>query len=328
VSPEERGKLVELIRRGSRPLEPRLPGEDERRLLNGLRGVAGEDPGPRRFRALLFDIYGTLFLSGSGDMGVLENGLCGEGSGGEILAPFAAPEDLPRLRGMFIAAVRDRHDELRDVGERPEVRVEEIWAELLGLSGEEAREFALRFELAVNPVYPMPGLERILLRLRKAGVPLGIVSNAQFFTPLLFPAFLGKDLGDLGFDPELTVFSFREGEAKPSPRLFEKAARALGKARTLGKARVSEERTSAGRGPDEDSLKQGGLEPGDVLFVGNDMLNDVWAARTAGFAAALYAGDGRSLRLRGEDPRCRDLRPDLVVESLDDVVAVMDIEER
>jgi len=58
------------------------------------------------------------------------------------------------------------------------------------------------------------------------------------------------------------------------------------------------------------------------------MLNDVWAARTAGFAAALYAGDGRSLRLRGEDPRCRDLRPDLVVESLDDVVAVMDIEER
>ncbi len=291
---DETEKLVGLIRGWSPPLQPEPPGEAAQKSLRLLAERMESSRGERRadYRAVLFDVYGTLFVSGSGDIGTVEDG-SGDGGRGEVLAPFAAPGDLPRLRAGFAAAVKERHAAARRVSARdipaPEIRVEEVWADVLGLrSVEAAREFALRFELAVNPVYPMPGLPETLARLRASGALLGIVSNAQFFTPLLFRAFLGGEPEALGFDPALLVYSFREGEAKPSPRLFEKAARGL-----------------ASRG----------VRPEEALFVGNDMLNDVWAAKTAGFAAALYAGDGRSLRLRGEDPRCASLVPDMILEN-------------
>ena len=39
-------------------------------------------------------------------------------------------------------------------------------------------------------------------------------------------------------------------------------------------------------------------------------------ADAVGFQTALFAGDRRSLRLRTEDRRCLDLRPDLVLTDL------------
>jgi putative hydrolase of the HAD superfamily len=129
----------------------------------------------------------------------------------------------------------------------------------------------------------------MLGRLASAGIPLGIVSNAQFFTPLLFNAFLGQSHEALGFLPSLCVYSFLEGIAKPSPLLFRKAAGAL--------AAV-------------------GIRAQETLYMGNDMLNDILTAKQAGFRTALFAGDGRSLRLREEDPRCAGLKPDYLIKSL------------
>ena len=54
----------------------------------------------------------------------------------------------------------------------------------------------------------------------------------------------------------------------------------------------------------------------DAIYVGNDMLNDVWAASQAGMQTAWFAGDARSCRRREDDPRCRSLRPDVVLTSL------------
>jgi putative hydrolase of the HAD superfamily len=53
------------------------------------------------------------------------------------------------------------------------------------------------------------------------------------------------------------------------------------------------------------------------------MLNDIYPARKAGFKTALFAGDQRSLRMRSDDPRCRDLTPDLVVTDLGQLIAVI-----
>jgi putative hydrolase of the HAD superfamily len=246
----------------------------------------------------LFDVYGTLFVSGSGDIGTLDSRLDEVSAESEsvrdILAPYADLKDIPHLKAGFSAAVKARHKELSETELKgtedfPEIRVEEIWAGLLALGPEQARDFSLRFELAVNPIYPMPGLEVLLHRLRDLGVPLGIVSNAQFFTPLLFEAFLGESLETLGFSERLCVYSYKEGRAKPSPGLFVKAAGELGRL---------------------------GLSPREALFLGNDMLNDVWAAGRAGLGTALFAGDRRSLRLREEDPRCEDVYPDYFVHNL------------
>jgi putative hydrolase of the HAD superfamily len=83
------------------------------------------------------------------------------------------------------------------------------------------------------------------------------------------------------------------GEAKPGPGLFARAAEVL-----------------AGRG----------IRPEQCLYVGNDMLKDVWAAGAAGFRTVLFAGDGRSLRLREGEKRVRGLRPSRIIRRLTELL--------
>ena len=125
---------------------------------------------------------------------------------------------------------------------------------------------------------------------------MGIISNAQFYTPWLFRWFLNEDPQGLGFDSDLIFYSYCYETAKPSATLFEMAA---------------------GR------LADRGIQPNAVLYLGNDMRNDIYPARNAGFQTALFAGDNRSLRLRAEDPRCRDLKPDLVVTDLGQLIQLI-----
>ena len=162
----------------------------------------------------------------------------------------------------------------------------ELWRRLLPGAGTAAVErAAVSYECRVNPVWPMPGAAAAVAALQ-ARVPVGIVSNAQFFTPLILAALLP----DLRIDPRLAVWSYAEREAKPSPRLFAAAA-----ARMAHHCRLS---------------------PREIVMVGNDMRNDLLGARSAGLRTALFAGDARSLRLRRDDPRCAAVHPDLVLTHL------------
>ena len=67
-----------------------------------------------------------------------------------------------------------------------------------------------------------------------------------------------------------------------------------------------------------------GIETSSVLYLGNDMLNDILPADRAGFQTALFAGDARSLRLRKDDPRCQGLAADLVITDLMQLVELLD----
>jgi putative hydrolase of the HAD superfamily len=80
----------------------------------------------------------------------------------------------------------------------------------------------------------------------------------------------GAGLDDLGFHPDLRVFSFEEGEGKPSLRLFE----------TLRESAVAL-----------------GIAASEIFYLGNDWKKDVLPARSVGFRTGLFAGDVRSLRL-------------------------------
>jgi putative hydrolase of the HAD superfamily len=151
-----------------------------------------------------------------------------------------------------------------------------------------ARSFALAFELIVNPVFPMPGLLNLVQQAREKCC-LGIISNAQFFTPMLLEKFLTASLEKSGFDPDLLIFSYQTNYAKPSEHLFRLAA---------------------------DRLEKRGISPSETLYLGNDMLNDILPAQKSGFKTALFAGDKRSLRLRQDDERCRDIVPDIVITGL------------
>lgn len=245
----------------------------------------------RRVKAILFDVYGTLVISGSGDLDfhALRNGqkrvLTGvQQRHGVDRTPEALMDALRR-------AIENAHDYLRREGsDYPEIDIIRIWQTLLGTGNlGRVKAFALEYEMVVNPVYPMPGLDELLSACRKQGLLMGIISNAQFYTPRLLEYLLGISLGLCGFDSQLIFFSYRLGSAKPSCLMFDMAA---------------------------DMLSRRGISPASVLYVGNDMRNDILPAKTVGFRTALFAGDRRSLRRRADDVRCRHLVPDMIVTDL------------
>ena len=211
-------------------------------------------------RAVLFDIYGTLLSSAAGEL---------------------HPD--PALRDLIARAHATSPHPF------PEIDIREIHAALHPeLAPEEIEALAIDHERKANPVTPMPGAAETLRYLAAKGIPLGLISNAQFYTVPILEEALGATLTELGIDPEFCCFSYLERRAKPDPFLFEIL---------------------------RDKLARRGISASDVLYIGNDVRNDIDPARATGFRTALFAGDPSSLRLRsrslktsGADQVIRDLR--------------------
>lgn len=294
-------RYVDVIQRHARPLEPIATGAQP--VLPLLHGV----------RAVLFDVYGTLIISGSGDVGTIA------AAPGDAFSSACEALGLrltvvgEEAASAFVETIHAAHEEARRRGiEYPEVDIVAVWETTLGklerlkqidgdVAGVDPRRLALEYEMRVNPVWPMPGAKETLSKLKAARLTLGIISNAQFFTPLLFPALLQRSIEDTGFDPALCVYSYIHGQAKPGTFLFEQARR---------------------------SLASRDVAPGEILYIGNDMLNDVSPAREIGFRTALFAGDKRSLRMRADDRRVAGARPDLVVTELGQLAGALGLDEQ
>lgn len=258
--------------------------------------------------AVLFDVYGTLLVSGSGDIGV---GATAEDRAAAMRGALHAvcgaettvtEQSARHLVERFLREISDCHERQRSEGiEYPEVDVMQLWRAVVPASeAPSVANFcwddrhlcllAIEYELRVNPVWPMPAAVSTLRQLRSAGLRVGIISNAQFFTPLMWQATAEVTFEEAGVDPALQYFSYRFGQAKPGVFLYEQAA---------------------------SQLRKEGVESQHVLYVGNDLRNDVAPAAHVGFRTALFAGDKRSLRLRTEDPTVADVQPDWIVDSLD-----------
>lgn len=271
-------------------------------------------------KAVVFDIYGTLLISASGD--VDEASMLTS----SIKKALHAAEAVPRVNGnnaeevywkilqMHTSGIKEEQERLRNSDRPyPEVDILEVCRKTLakaredGLilynNGIDCKKVVFMFELLSNPVAAMPGLGKTIYSLHEQGVPLGIVSNAQFYTPSILNYFLNgtfKTNSDVPpFDPEISVFSYRELRGKPDPRLFNLLVPVLD--------------------------KKYGLQPQQVLYVGNDMLKDVYAAARVGFKTALFAGDKRSLRLRDDDERVKNLEADFIVTRLEQLLEVVNI---
>jgi putative hydrolase of the HAD superfamily len=286
-----------VIQSQCQSLAPKPTGVDAR--LSKLDGI----------RAVLFDVYGTLFISASGEVGTATD----EGRATALSQAFAAVGlalhgDLQYGVRCWLDAIHDSHAQSKSNGvEYPEVNIVAIWTQCLqrlaaeklldgSVEDVDPRELAVQYEVRTNPTWPMPGLPSCLQELGQRDVLLGIISNAQFFTLELFPALLGKTLDELEFRDDLQFYSYRYLRAKPGLPLYQMAA---------------------------DAISARGLRPRDVLYIGNDMLNDVWGANRVGFRTALFAGDARSLRWRDGDARVAGLRPDLIVTNLEQVTSCL-----
>ncbi|MDZ7774761.1 MAG: HAD hydrolase-like protein [Bacteroidales bacterium] len=142
----------------------------------------------------------------------------------------------------------------------------------------------LTFELLSNQVYPMPGMADIIATFQH-NIPLGIVSNAQFYTPLIMNHYLKNEPSEEAippFDPDLTVFSFKLGKGKPDSYLYKSII------------------------PNLKNKNTGWNQ--EALFIGNDMLNDVYAANKAGFKTALFAGDKMFAKVEERQDRFPEAR--------------------
>ncbi len=250
----------------------------------------------RPYQAILFDVYGTLMISAAGDIGVDGNAVPQDDQLRQLLRRYAIDFTPAGLKRALRSAIEASHTAFRQDGiDYPEVDILSIWQTVLGAHHTPwIANLALEYELLVNPVGAMPGADRLVAALNAAGITMGLISNAQFYTPFVLEGLLGRSLSQCGFDRDLLFYSWVAGHAKPSAVMFERARSALEKM---------------------------AIPLPSVLYVGNDMRNDILPAASVGFETALFAGDQRSLRLREADRRCRTVAPDLVITDLRQLMA-------
>ena len=216
------------------------------------------------YRAVVFDIYGTLLIAAGG--GVRPDPAA-DPALRRVLESFGhQPPDSPSTE---LHAAILRHHAAAGIP-FPEIDLRVLWREVLALEpGTDTTELVTAIEAAWHPVRPMPGASQAVQRLARAGISLGLLSNAQCNT---LPS-LGA-VADL-FAPELTLLSYQHGIAKPAPELFQILTDRL-----------------AGRG----------ITPAETLFIGNDPSQDILPAAAAGFLTALFTGHPDSLRPGGSAP--------------------------
>lgn len=264
-------------------------------------------------KAVIFDIYGTLLISASGDImqdsydaSMFSRALASAGY--FIKVPESA---LMAIHPLFERQVLDGKKQARDHGTPfPELDLVEIWGKTLAQAQKKGliaipdeadpRLYTILFELSSNQVWPMPKMNETLAKLKQKGYPLGIVSNAQFYTPIIMNYFLDGQLKESewidGFERDLSVFSYKLLKGKPDPSVF---------AGLIA------------------PLKRRGLAPKQVLYVGNDMLKDMYAAAQHGFKTCFFAGDRRAYRLRQNHPEASAMRPDFTITALDQLNEIL-----
>jgi putative hydrolase of the HAD superfamily len=289
LTPVLRQQILTEIRRKSYHLAP-IP-TDATAEINELAGI----------RCVAFDVYGTLLVSTAGEIGTAVDSPQESGPFAVVANALGlSREHAPTVAETFHERIAAHHERGRKRGiSHPEVDICTIWREVMAhidVHNPIYPEFAaITYELAANPVWPMPGAGTLLSSLAEGEIRIALVSNAQFYTPLILEELLGEFRTGLTIKPR--VWSYEIGEAKPSPYPFVSL--------------VSQ-------------LSAEGISPGETLYVGNDMLNDIVAAQDQGLRAALFAGDARSVRFRTGLPQVEGRVPDAIVTDLRQLARVIE----
>jgi len=293
----DRDQLLDRIRKLTHPLSPIAIDHDT--IVKPLYGI----------KCVAFDFYGTMFMSGVGDIGIDEDQqadsssiflqslretnlkICDDEAGERAMALFK------EIIGNYISAAQ--HNGV----DYPEPEIREIWREILTklldehyikgpLSQETATHLGIEFEFRINNIWPMPNLESTLQSLLALDMELGIISNSQFYTPYAFEATMNQSLESIGFNPNLLIWSFQVGRKKPSPHFYELFVHA-----------ASHE----------------GLKPEQVLYIGNDIQKDIRPAKSLKMKTALFVGDQRSIRHERNQLTKPEYRPDLIIDNLQQI---------
>ncbi|MBI2437728.1 MAG: HAD family hydrolase [Lentisphaerae bacterium] len=290
------------------------------RALNRLRRSAPARLRPRsqaleQVRVVLCDVYGTM-LDSAADPLRNSPGRTVRRRMKSVLAQAGLTPRCPRAPALILNVWQQRLQQAQRLSrargiEYPEVDIRRVWGKALRLGVQkgwikgriDARviaRIALEFEGVQNPVALMPGVKAALEQLRRRGIRLGIVSNAQFYTPWILQVLLGKSLSKAGFDRQLCVWSYRLGRAKPSEYLLKLALKRI--------------------------RQKYGLTPRQVLVIGNAWHNDIAPAQRCGCRTALMAASARAFRY--PPGMAQDRQPDLLLTGWSQLSAARSVARR
>lgn len=201
--------------------------------------------------------------------------------------PEADPEKT--LYDLYHGLIALSHEKsVKDDVEFPEVKIEDVWGLILLMfkrRGYDPKEFLpenpsdlARYCAFCYNFYSLgrglyPNVVDTLATLKKTNIVLGILSNAQFYTPMDLTLFVREQSGGVLddynelFNPDLTFYSYEYGVAKPNVLLFRKLY---------------------------ETLYEYHILPEQTVFAGNDLVLDIEPAAKAGMRTALFTGDKSS----------------------------------
>jgi Predicted hydrolase (HAD superfamily) len=277
----------------------------------------------RDVQVFIFDVYGTLFnywkpefgLETTKSQALLEafrKTISYFGMGPYLLEMDPGTPAEKTLWDLYHGLITIKQNLLIEKEiEFPEIKIEDVWTAILLMLKRHGYAFTQKdlgseTQLAQCMAYYYnfnafnrglyPGVSDALRALKKKNMRCGIVSNAQFYTPMDLTLFLRDqtddaivDQGEL-FDPDLVFYSFEYSVAKPSTVLFRKLFDALYEYQVL---------------------------PSQTVFVGNDLAADIKPAKEAGMKTALFTGDDQSAFTHGLE---QSIIPDISFTTWDNLV--------
>jgi len=284
--------------------------ESERRAyprrLNPLRHDSAHDT-LKGVRAVIVDVYGTMvnyWRPGFEERDTREALLVEAFSGvvdrfgmGETLSAMN-PADPPAktlcdfYNGLLVI---NRQKSAANGTALPEVRVDEVWSVISlmlkrngyatnvhapwpGDATGFARCLAYTYNFLSMGRELYPGVSDALKKLKGNNIALGILSDAQFYTPIDLTLMLREQSGGVIvdynelFDTDLTFMSYEYGFVKPSEVLYRRLF---------------------------DALYEYQITPDQTVVVGNDLVTDIAPAAALGMKTALFCGD--DLMVFGKD---------------------------
>ncbi len=250
-------------------------------------------------RAIICDVYGTLIDYWKEDFSVPERKEAAFMRVFKCVAErfrmtdtliAANPNEAPEktLHDFYHGIVALYHERAAEKGVLfPHIAVEKIWETVILLlmrrgyapplsEGENERDFSRKaawfynFFVLGRRLYP--GVVDTVVGLKKNNITAGILSNAQFYTPIDLTLMIrdqskGKfdDFTEL-FEPDLTFFSYEYNAAKADRLLFRRLY---------------------------DTLYEYHILPRQTVFIGNDLSTEIAPAQEAGMKTALFTGDSQ-----------------------------------
>lgn len=277
----------------------------------------------RDIQVAIFDVYGTLINYWDNSFGDQESKRV------ELLSALRKTADRfgftpildtidsskraeETLYDFYHGLIVMKHDQSISEGKSfPEVKIEEIWniilsilirngydldSNMIGSRTDFSRIIAYYYNFHSLKRGFFEGVVPALKSLKAQNIKLGILSNAQFYTPIDLSLFIrdqDEELVDFMelFEPELIFFSYENGVAKPNKMLYEKLFDALYEINTL---------------------------PSETVFIGNDLAVDIQAAQEIGMKTALFAGNRGSTFMHDLEGK---VFPDIVFTSFEEITS-------